>query len=378
MSRRGNREGTFWKDDRGRWVGQVVAGINPATGKRKRFKVTGGPGETKSEVAARLKARIAERDSSVSTVGELVDDWLTKAAPKRKGPSWLATCRILVDVHVMPTFRYRALSELTVEEVERWMLSMGNTLSKATVSKVRSQLAQALDYGVRRRVIDWNPARIAELPASSDITTREGRSLTQSEARSLLNVASDHRLGAWVVTAMTLGLRPGECSGLTWESINLDEGIVVVHQSLAWDRSRPYLKSTKTKGTRTLDMPARTIDCLRDHRKRQVEERLLMGDHWPAKWSDLVFVSEAGTPLIPSNLRRLIYDLGHKAGIEGTVTPYTLRHTATSLLSASGVAPEVLADLLGHKDTRMVHHHYRHQVTPTISVARDHVEGAIG
>jgi integrase len=120
------------------------------------------------------------------------------------------------------------------------------------------------------------------------------------------------------------------------------------------------------------------VDALRDHRKRQIEERLLVGDRWPVEWSDLVFVSEMGTPLIASNLRRLVSTLASEAGIEGTVTPYSLRHTATSLLSASGVAPEILADLLGHKDTRMVHQHYRHQVTPTISVARDRIEDALG
>lgn len=95
------------------------------------------------------------------------------------------------------------------------------------------------------------------------------------------------------------------------------------------------------------------------------------------EWSDLAFVSEAGTPLIPSNLRRFVSTLAAEAGIEGKVTPYDLRHSATSLLSASGVAPEVLADLLGHVDTRMVHKHYRHPVTPTISVARDHIEDAL-
>lgn len=140
----------------------------------------------------------------------------------------------------------------------------------------------------------------------------------------------------------------------------------------------PYLKEPKTKTTRTLDLPGRTVDALTAHRNRSIEERLLMGDRWPAQWSDLVFTSEAGTPLIPSNVRRLISALTAAAGIEGTVSPYSLRHTATSLLSASGVSVEVLADLLGHKDTRMVMHHYRHQVTPTISVARDHIEDAIG
>ena len=66
-------------------------------------------------------------------------------------------------------------------------------------------------------------------------------------------------------------------------------------------------------------MPARAVDALRDHRKRSVEERLLMGGRWPAEWSDLVFVSEARTPLIASNLRRLMSTLARDAGIEGTV-----------------------------------------------------------
>lgn len=47
------------------------------------------------------------------------------------------------------------------------------------------------------------------------------------------------------------------------------------------------------------------------------------------------------------------------------------------MLSAAGVAPERLADLLGHVDTRMVFKHYRHPVTPTITVTADHIESAI-
>jgi len=72
-----------------------------------------------------------------------------------------------------------------------------------------------------------------------------------------------------------------------------------------------------------------------------------------------------------------VTNLVEEAGIEGRVTPYDLRHSATSLLSAAGVAPELLADLLGHVDTRMVFRHYRHPVTPTISVAADHIESAL-
>ncbi len=102
-----------------------------------------------------------------------------------------------------------------------------------------------------------------------------------------------------------------------------------------------------------------------------------MGDRWPLRWGDLVFVTTNGTPVSPSNMRRTVAALAEKAGIEGKVTPYDLRHSATSLLSAAGVPPELLADLLGHADTRMVFRHYRHPVTPTISVAADHIETAL-
>jgi len=47
------------------------------------------------------------------------------------------------------------------------------------------------------------------------------------------------------------------------------------------------------------------------------------------------------------------------------------------LLSAAGVAPERLADLLGNVDARMVFKHYRHPVTPTVDVAALHFANAM-
>lgn len=118
-------------------------------------------------------------------------------------------------------------------------------------------------------------------------------------------------------------------------------------------------------------MPEMTVTALRDHRKRTAEERLLMGDRWPARWQSLVFVSENGTPLDRSNTRRMVNALAKEAGIEGTLNPYDLRHTATSLISAAGLSAERLADLLGHKDTRMVFNHYRHPVTASVSTTAE-------
>ena len=124
-------------------------------------------------------------------------------------------------------------------------------------------------------------------------------------------------------------------------------------------------------------MPAVTVEALAEHRRRTVEERLAMGETWPARWASMVLVSESGTPIDPSNVRRIVDRIGVEAGID-VLTPYDLRHTATSLISASGISSERLADLLGHRDTRMVAHHYRHQVTSSVDVAAQYgSQGAI-
>lgn len=376
MSRRAPGEGSlYFEQARGRWVGQADAGINPSTGKRRRVKVLGKPGESKASVSGRLRDRIVDLEATSATapdtVGELLTLWLRRAAPKTKAPATMAMVNSLVANHLRPVFGNVPLAAVTVEDVEDFLDARAETHSRSTLTKLRSILAQAFDFGVRRRHVTWNPARAAELPPEAS-RRRYGRALSTSDARSLLGVTEDHRLGAWIVVAMTLGLRPGEVSGLTWEAIDFDNEVLSVYQSLGRSDAGPMLKETKTGSTRTLALPSITLDALVQHKKRTAEERLLMGERWPRAWSSLVFVSENGTPLDRSNTRRLIHKLALEAGIDGTVTPYDLRHTATTLIAASGTSADRLADLLGHKDTRMVFAHYRHRDGLTVTAAADY------
>jgi integrase len=296
---------------------------------------------------------------------------MDRAAPKSRSESTMLMTKSLVSNHVLPVLGAARLSSVQVEDIEEWLHARSD-LSKSTLVKLRAILAQAFDFGVKRRHVSWNPARAAELPHEAD-QTREPRALSPSEARSLMNVANDHRLGAWVTVSMTLGLRPGEVSGLTWDRVDFEAGTMTVSQALGWPNPKtPTIKPTKTGNSRTLALPGVTIDALRLHRKRQAEERLLMGEKWPAKWADLVFVSERGTPLNPSGLRKIIQRFAVEAGIEGTVTPYDCRHSATTIMAAAGMSADRLADMLGHKDTRMVWGHYRHRDGMVVETAADY------
>ncbi|MPZ52370.1 MAG: DUF3435 domain-containing protein [Acidimicrobiia bacterium] len=372
MAKRAHGEGTVYKDSqRGGWVAQASAGTDPLSGKRRRVKVRA---KTKGEALRRLSDRMSKLDHG--RFGSLLDAWIARGMPGQKPKSGRTkkTLNHLIGTHIVPTFDNFATSAITVELVEEFLEGKADDgLSRATLVKLRGILSQVFAYAVARKHVDWNPASLAVLPHTKP--PKEGRALTQSELDSLLAVCENldpdcdgERLGAWVHVTATLGLRPGEANALEWDRVDFDAGTIVIARSLD-PGPPPTLKSTKTKETRTLEAPERTLGVLRDHRKRQAEERLMMGDRWPMKWGKLVFVSEAGTPLQAGSLRKWIQRVADTAGIEGSVTPYDMRHTAASLLAARGVPPLLLAQLLGHKDARVLSRYYMHDVTPTISTA---------
>lgn len=76
-------------------------------------------------------------------------------------------------------------------------------MARSSLVKLHSYLGQAYDAGVRRRLVGWNPARVAVVPAAQ--SKRRGRALTPAEARSLLRAAEGQRLGAWLVVALSMG-----------------------------------------------------------------------------------------------------------------------------------------------------------------------------
>ena len=101
---------------------------------------------------------------------------------------------------------------------------------------------------------------------------------------------------------------------------------------------------TLTVSGRTIALPDIAADSLRSHKVATRVERLKADPLWED--NGLVFASEDGTPLDPTNLRRTFARIATKAGVDARFV-YALPHTATSLLVDGGAALEQVADLLG-------------------------------
>ncbi len=98
--------------------------------------------------------------------------------------------------------------------------------------------------------------------------------------------------------------------------------------------------------SRSLDLDAATVAVLREHRKRQLAERLKAGPTWGG--DDVhVFTTEAGAPVFPDTPSQLMPKLIARAGLP-PMRLHDLRHLHATLLLLAGVPVHVVAERLGH------------------------------
>jgi len=373
------------------WTGVVETDRDPTTGQRRRVKVRA---KTKAEVVVKMRAeqdRLSTSGAATEpsvTVERFLRSWMADVLPHRVGPGTVANYRSLIDRHLIPALGRHRLRDLTPEHVDRFLRAKADAgLSRSSVGRLRSILTDALTHAERRQLVTRNAGRLSILPATTAAAAGQ-RALTAAERERFIATALafhtpeggdsgdkvPHRLAALMAIMLHVGLRPGEGTGLRWDDLDTAARTLSVSGSIkrvpkatgrGYDLVRGPVKKSSA-GERTIRLSPTLIGLLDDHRAHQATERDRAGVYWVEL--GLMFPSEAGTPLDPSNLRRQFALVATAAGIDGPVNPYTARHTAASLFIDAGASLDQVADLLGD-DLRTVVLHYRHRVRPVVELA---------
>ncbi len=354
----------FYDEARKRWFYYLP---RDEMGKRPRVS-----GKTKAEVLAKaeeLKGKRAQGidlDTKQPTIEQFSEVWLRDVVKRTRRASTYASYAQMFRLYINPKLGTMRLDRLTAARVQGWInILVDAGQGASTVRNAYLRLRGMLDIAVRYRLISANPAKDVDLPP---ITNDRARALTLSEARTLLKAADARRDVRTPYTTrdgrskslpklstryalvyhllLTLGLRRGETLGLSWEDVDWEASTVQVRRQVQQINAKVVVSDyTKTDaGRRTLPVPHTLLERLRAHWQNQQEERALMGAPWNER--DLIFPTETGAPVSPSNLLRHYRLLLRCAGLP-SVRLHDLRHTCATLLGER-IGDRVIAAILGH------------------------------
>lgn len=179
--------------------------------------------------------------------------------------------------------------------------------------------------------------------------------------RTLIDTTAGDRLGALWATAIAAGLRQGELLALRWSDVDLEAATLSVRYTLR--RGTRELAEPKTdRARRTLRLGGEAVTALRDHRRRQLEERLAAARRWHD--DGYVFASGTGTALDARNVIRALAVALERAGLPSQRF-HDLRHCYATLLLEHGEELAVVSRTLGHADLSTTADIYAH-LTPAM------------
>lgn len=383
--KRSNGEGSIIKRKDGTWSAYLSNVFDPSTGKFKRKYFYA---KTQKEVLAKLEeARNKQKNGGVIdpikiTLGEFLDLWLTEFKKPILRPSTYESYEYIIRLHIKPSLGNILLRDLKPEQIQSYYNQKAKTgrvdkstrpdLSPRTIRYIHTILKQALEQAVKNEYVDKNVACLTSVPPKKK---KEVRVLTLEEQKAFLNALDGIRLSAAFKLALASGVRLGELLALKWEHVDLQEGSIKITQSLrrikTFDENAPtktsiIFQDPKTEsGKRHIPIPSSVISDLKIHKRKQNEEKLLLGEAYLD--NDLVFCTELGKALEPRNFTRLFYSITKKANLKG-VNFHALRHTYATRLLEANEHPKVVQELLGHSSITMTLDIYSH-VMPEVKKA---------
>ena len=380
MSRRGHGEGSIYKRKDGRWAATVDLGW--VDGKRHRKTVYG---RTQDEVINKRSTVLRSIQDGISvaddrlTVSTFLKGWLADTVePSDLADSTKASYADIVNRHLIPQLGQSRLNKLTPQRIQGLLNALrGAGYSPRTVQYAHAVLRRALGQAERWGLVTRNVAKLVEVPRPRTDPAKV-HALTLDEARRLLKAAKKDRLYALYVVVLMLGLRRGEALGLRWADVDLDAGTLRVEQQVIRVPGQGLVVSPlpKTASSRRINhLPSFALGALRQHRLRQLQERLRAGQRWQEH--DLVFPSSVGTPIEPRNLTRNLHRLCKVAGLKPERF-HNLRHTAASIGFAEGLDPKMIQHMLGHSAIGVTMDTYTHLVPGLQKEAAERIGKAIG
>ncbi|MFZ3569236.1 tyrosine-type recombinase/integrase [Streptomyces sp. BH097] len=402
--KRGNGEGSIYPYKNGF---AAYVWVTKPDGKRARKYAYG---KTRDEVhdkwlnlhAESKKGPVATRHRTVSV---FLSYWLDSIVKPNLAPLSYVSYEGYARLYINPYLGAKRLDRLTVRDVREWLAKLATVCqccaqdkdakrpasrqrccavgdcceaypSRRIIQASRDALRAALTHAVAEEEISKNVASLVKVPKPR---RRRIKPWSVAEAGRFLADAADrddHLFAAWMLV-LCLGLRRGEVLGLTWKSVDFENGELYVDHQIQRAGRQILHRETKTEDSDDfLPLPEVCVKALRMRRAQQTGDRKAAGDAWQDT-RGLIFTTKYGTPIEPGNLTRMFALRARRAGLR-VIPLRNTRHTCSSLLVALKVHPKVAQRILRHSQIAMTMEVYAEASEEAVRSALDKLSGAMG
>ncbi|MEU3746879.1 MULTISPECIES: tyrosine-type recombinase/integrase [Streptomyces] len=364
-----NGAGTITKRKDGRYQAAVYV-LQPDGTRARKFAY----GKTWEECDAKRRALLDKASNGIpvptrsAKLSEWLPYWLDNVVQPRLKLSTYDKYEAHVRLYLIPMVGSKRLESLGVADVRRFLVQLEKKNTTATARESHRVLRTALTAACREELITRNVATLVEPPRAK---ARELSPWSLDETLDFLAAARRDPLYAAFVLAITMGLRRGELVGLRWADVDLDHRVLYVRQQTQRRRGVLYDDDPKGRRRRAVPLPAMCIAPLRWHRMRQNDQRVKAGEEW--KGSDYVFTTRTGSPVEPRNVYRSFTRVAASAGLR-VIRLHDARHGCATILTAAGVPPRVVMEILGHSQISITMDVYTHVVQDTQREAISHMD----
>ena len=295
----------------------------------------------------RAEGRLVLRRKDVPTLREFATEWL--AAKTRLSASTERDYSQLLASHVLPELGHLSLLDLRPRRLGQWQSDrLAAGAGPSSIGKAGMLLAQILDRAVAYEYLDTNPARVLERPG---YTKRPHRWATPEDVETIRGwfLEREDLGGATLISVLGyVGIRPQDALALGWSQ---QRGNTLRVDRKVMDGEVVPGSKTGEGYKRVVEVPGPVLADLAEWRMAQGRPEGLLfprpSDGMPWRktdwrnWTVRRFQPAAGAAGL------LNWDKNRKRWT-GDFTPYSLRHTAASLMIAAHRRPTEVAEQLGH------------------------------
>jgi integrase len=348
------------------WTGRYLEDVRKVNGEVMRvhkrvFLGTRDEIPTKKIAQRKLDPLLVEINSSsykpkhVTTLSEFLVRWEPMMMPQYK-PGTQSNFKFALSKYLIPEFGNRQLTDIQPEVLQRFIsrTQTGASNIRNIVKCLRAMWKSAKSWGY----VNYDPFVDLVYPK---IEKTEQRHFSVADICRILTVAPEYYKTLYWILAQT-GLRIGEALALTWETVNVNQGVLSVRGSI-W---RGRLQSGKTAASlRAIPLSPKLQEHLEWYRH----------NHWRENPLSLLFTSPGGTPL---RADRLLSDEFHPLLANLGITPagfHAFRHTSATILDQLQAPMKIRQQRMGHASAELTLNTYTHIMTAEAQRVADQFDG---